>query len=138
MRRAADSSSACARDGEDPWRVGPSTISEPTPSPAGAGAFRASYLLDRDSNATDVQPEDLHSVEMLMASELGIPGLVLFATFVGAALIAALRARRLPSAAALAAGARALGPFGCCTPRSTGSGATPAITFASRLRARGG
>jgi hypothetical protein len=97
---------------EDLWRVALDDLEADPVAGGGAGAFRASYLLDRDSDATDVQPEDPHSVEMLMASELGIPGLALFATFVGAALIAALRARRLgPSAAALAAGALASGAF---------------------------
>ena len=97
---------------EDLWRVALDDFEADPVAGGGAGAFRASYLLDRDSDATDVQPEDPHSVEMLMASELGIPGLALFATFVGAALIAALRARRLgPSAAALAAGALASGAF---------------------------
>ena len=77
----------------------------------GSGSFRASYLIDRDQDATG-QPEDPHSVELLMASELGVPGLALFAAFVLAALIAALRARRLgPSAAALAAGALAAGAY---------------------------
>jgi len=75
----------------------------------GAGGFRFSYLLERD---TALQPEDPHSVEMLMASELGLPGLLLFGCFIGGAVIAVLRARRLgPSAAALAAGSLALGGY---------------------------
>lgn len=71
----------------------------------GAGGFRFAYLLERDA---DLQPEDPHSVEMLMASELGVPGLLLFGAFLIAAIVAVMRARRLgPSAAALAAGALA-------------------------------
>ncbi len=97
---------------EDLWRVALDDFEADPVAGGGAGAFRASYLLDRESDATDVQPEDPHSVEMLMASELGVPGLALFAAFVLAALIAALRARRLgPSAAALAAGALAAGAY---------------------------
>jgi hypothetical protein len=75
----------------------------------GAGGFRFAYLLERDA---DLQPEDPHSVEMLMASELGIPGLLLFGTFAIAAVVAVLRARRLgPNAAALAAGALAAAAY---------------------------
>ena len=93
----------------DLWRVALDDFEADPVYGAGSGAFRASYLLDRDEEA-EVQPEDPHSVELLMASELGIPGLLLFAAFVAAALVAALRARRLgPSAAALAAGALAAG-----------------------------
>jgi hypothetical protein len=96
----------------DLWRVALDDFEANPVAGGGAGAFRSSYLLDRDSDATDVQPEDPHSVEFLMASELGIPGLALFATFIVAALVAALRARRLgPSAAALAAGALAAGAY---------------------------
>ena len=94
----------------DLWRV---AIDDFEANPAvgeGAGGFRPSYLLDRRAN--DVQPEDPHSVELLMASELGVPGLLLFGAFVVAAVAAALRARRLgPSAAALAAGALAVGAY---------------------------
>jgi hypothetical protein len=69
----------------------------------GSGGYRFSYLLHRRS---DVQPEDPHSVELLMASELGIPGILLFGAFLIGAVIAVIQARRLgPSAAALAAGA---------------------------------
>ena len=125
-RRAAVSGSTCARVGgtSGGW---PSTISRPTRSPAGGPArSAASYLLDRESDATDVQPEDPHSVEMLMASELGVPGLVLFAAFVrrrpdrgaarpppGAVGRRPRRRRRSPP-----------GPTGWCRPRSTGSGTT--------------
>jgi tetratricopeptide (TPR) repeat protein len=49
---------------------------------------------------------------MLMAGELGLPGLLLFGTFLVAAVIAALRARRLgPSAAGLVAGALAFAGY---------------------------
>jgi hypothetical protein len=76
----------------------------------GSGGFRHSYLIHRPS--TGVQPEDPHSVEMLMLSELGAPGFLLFAAFIGGALVAILRARRLgPEAAALAAAALASGAY---------------------------
>ncbi len=96
----------------DIWRVALDDFQADPVAGGGAGSFRASYLLDRDPDANDVQPEDPHSVELLMASELGIPGLVLFAAFLIAALVAALRSRRLgPSAAALAAGGLAAGAY---------------------------
>jgi O-antigen ligase len=68
----------------------------------GSGGFRHSYLLHRPNDG--VQPEDPHSIEMLMLSELGLPGFLLFAAFVGGTLVAVLRARRVgPEAAALVA-----------------------------------
>jgi hypothetical protein len=76
----------------------------------GAGAFRSSYLEHR--TGVGVQPEDPHSVEMLMLGELGLPGALLFLTFVIGGVVAVLRARRLgPEAAALAAGALSLGGY---------------------------
>jgi hypothetical protein len=85
----------------DFWRV---AIDDFVGNPAmgeGAGGFRFSYLEDRDST---LQPEDPHSVELLMAGELGLPGLLLFVTFMAASVVAALRARKLgPSAAILCA-----------------------------------
>lgn len=93
----------------DLWKVSLERLSADPLKGEGAGGFRFAYLLDRDS---DVQPEDPHSVEMLMASELGVPGLVLFFTFLIAAVVAIARARRLgPSAAALAAGVLASAGF---------------------------
>jgi hypothetical protein len=75
----------------------------------GSGGFRYTYLLHRRS---DVQPEDPHSIELLMASELGLPGILLWGTFAVGAVIAVLRARRNgPSAAALAAGALGMSAY---------------------------
>jgi hypothetical protein len=69
----------------------------------GAGGFRFSYLRRRESPIT---PEDPHSVEMLMLSELGLPGFGLLVAFLAAATLACLRSRRLgPAASALVAGA---------------------------------
>ncbi len=68
----------------------------------GSGGFRQSFLLHRDVGG--VQPEDPHSVEMLMLSELGLPGFLLFVAFLAGVLVAIIRARRLgPEAAALGA-----------------------------------
>jgi O-antigen ligase len=76
----------------------------------GAGGFRHSYLTDRDDGGP--QPEDPHSVELLMASELGLPGLLLFVAFASGATVAVMRARRLgPAAGALAAGALAASAY---------------------------
>jgi hypothetical protein len=64
----------------------------------GSGGFRQSFLVHRDVGG--VQPEDPHSVEMLMLSELGLPGILLFLAFLAGVLVAILRARRLGSASA--------------------------------------
>ena len=93
----------------DLWRVALEDLAGNPITGEGAGGFRFSYLRERDSG---IQPEDPHSVEMLMASELGLPGLLLFGCFAVAATAAGLRARRLgPSAAALAAGALAAAAY---------------------------
>jgi hypothetical protein len=94
----------------DFWRVAADDFAANPLGGTGAGGFRSSYLADRESNT--VQPEDPHSIELLMASELGLPGLLLFALFVAGAAVAVFRARRLgPSAAALAAAALAIGAY---------------------------
>lgn len=73
----------------------------------GAGSFEPAYLERRSSHET---PEDPHNVGFLMLSELGFPGLLLFAAFLAAAVLAGLRSRRLgPGAAALTAGSLAAG-----------------------------
>jgi hypothetical protein len=75
----------------------------------GAGSFAAAYLQRRDSFES---PQDPHSVEMLLLSELGAVGLLLFGTFVGAAALSGLRSRRLgPSAAGLVAGSLTSGAY---------------------------
>jgi hypothetical protein len=94
----------------DLWRVAIDEFEAKPVAGGGAGAFRFGYLLDR--NASAVQPEDPHSVELLMAGELGAVGLLLFLGFVGGSIVAVLAARRLgPSAAALAAGSLAVGGY---------------------------
>jgi hypothetical protein len=84
------------------WRIARHDFTRDPLQGDGSGGFRHSYLIHRPNDG--VQPEDPHSIEMLMLSELGAPGFLLFAAFIGGALVAILRARRLgPGAAALAA-----------------------------------
>jgi O-antigen ligase len=89
----------------DFWRV---AVDEGLAHPVlggGGGSFQSAYLEHRRSGET---PEDPHSVEALIFSELGFPGILLLLAFLGAATLAALRARRLgPAAAGLVAGALA-------------------------------
>ena len=93
----------------DIWRVALDDFVAHPVVGEGSGGFRYTYLLHRRS---DVQPEDPHSIELLMASELGLPGILLWGTFAVGAVIAVLRARRNgPSAAALAAGALGMSAY---------------------------
>jgi O-Antigen ligase len=112
----------------DFWRVAIDDFESNPVAGTGAGGFRSSYLVDRDQNS--VQPEDPHSVELLMASELGLPGLLLFLAFVVAAVLAVLRARRLgPSAAALSAAALAIGAYWLVHASAEWFWSYPAITM---------
>lgn len=91
------------------WRVAIHDFDRHPLDGEGAGGFRASYLLHGKAG---VQPEDPHSIEMLMLSELGIPGALLMLAFVGAGVTAVIRARRLSDeAAALAAAALAVSAY---------------------------
>jgi hypothetical protein len=91
------------------WRVALDDFDRHPLDGEGAGGFRASYLLH---GKPGVQPEDPHSIEMLMLSELGVPGALLMLIFIGGGVIAILRTRRLgPEGAALAAGALAVGAY---------------------------
>ncbi len=93
----------------DYWRVGLDEFVDHPLRGDGAGGFRTSYLEHRRSQTT---PEDPHSVEILMISELGLPGALLFLAFILGSVVAVVRARRLgSSAAALAAGALALSAY---------------------------
>ena len=85
------------------WRVALHDFDRHPLDGEGAGGFRASYLLHGKAG---VQPEDPHSIEMLMLSELGVPGALLMLAFIGSGVFAVIRARRFgPEAATLAAGA---------------------------------
>ncbi len=91
----------------DFWRVAWHQGLDAPVGGGGGGSFEVKYMQERDSGET---PEDPHSVEALMFGELGLPGLLLFATFIVAAVIAAVRSRRLgPAAAGLVAGSLAAG-----------------------------
>ncbi len=73
----------------------------------GAGSFQVVYLKHRLS---DESPQDPHSAEMLVFSELGFPGLLLLGAFVVGAVLAGMRSRRLgPAAASLTAASFAVG-----------------------------
>ena len=75
----------------DFWRVG---LDEAVDRPllgGGAGSFQIDYLEHRRS---DESPRDPHSLIVRVASELGLPGLILLAAFVVGCLGAAIRARR--------------------------------------------
>jgi hypothetical protein len=89
----------------DFWRVAAREGLDRPVLGGGAGSFEVAYLEHRRSGEA---PEDPHSVEALMLSELGVPGLLLLAVFLVAAALAGLRSRRLgPGAAALVAGSLA-------------------------------
>jgi hypothetical protein len=91
------------------WRVALDDFDRHPLDGEGAGGFRASYLVHGKEG---VQPEDPHSIEMLMLSELGIPGALLLLAFVGGGVVAVIRTRRLgPEGAMLAAGALAVGAY---------------------------
>ena len=93
----------------DFWRVALDQGGDDPLNGGGAGSFAVVYLQDRDSPET---PNDPHSVEMLMWSELGAVGVLLLASFVVASVLAGLRTRRLgPAAAALVAGSLTSGAY---------------------------
>ena len=75
----------------------------------GAGGFEYSYLQAREE-PTEQTSEDPHSVVLLMFSEYGVVGLILFAVFVVSALIGVWRARAL-GPGPLALSGLALGSF---------------------------
>jgi O-antigen ligase len=91
------------------WRVAWHDFERHPLDGEGAGGFRNSFLLH---GVAGVQPEDPHSIEMLMLSELGIPGALLMLAFVGAGTVAILKSRRLGrEEAMLSATALAVGSY---------------------------
>jgi len=93
----------------DFWRVSLDDAADDPLLGTGAGGFQITYLRERQS---DLTPDDPHSVEMQMLGELGLPGLLLLAAFLGGATAGAMRSRRLgPSAAALSAAALGAGAY---------------------------
>jgi hypothetical protein len=94
---------------EDLWRVAAEEFADHPVLGDGPGSFRFEYLRER---RTQVTPQDPHGVELLMLSELGLPGFALLVCFLVGATIAALRSRRVSrSAAVLSAGALAAGSY---------------------------
>ena len=91
----------------DFWGVAIDELSEDPARGGGAGSFRYVYLAQRE---TDQAPDDAHGIGFTMASELGLPGVVLLLVFLIAATIGAVRSWRLgPAAALIAAGGLAAG-----------------------------
>jgi hypothetical protein len=89
----------------DVWRVALDEWKEDPVRGGGAGSWQVKYLHDK---TVYTPAEDPHSVEMLMLSEFGLPGFIACFTFLVAAVMAALRARRIgPASVTLAAGALA-------------------------------
>jgi hypothetical protein len=89
----------------DIWRVALDEWEEDPIRGGGAGSWQVKYLRDK---TVYTPAEDPHSVEMLMLSEFGLPGFLLFFGFLGGAVLAAWRSRRLgPASVTLAAGALA-------------------------------
>ncbi len=75
----------------DFWRVGLDEAADKPLLGGGAGSFQIAYLERRRSGES---PRDPHSLIVRVASELGLPGLILLAAFVVGCLGAAIRARR--------------------------------------------
>jgi hypothetical protein len=94
---------------EDLWRVASDEFVDHPLIGGGPGSFQFRYLRHR---RTEVTPKDPHSIELLMLSELGLPGFILLLCFVGGAGAAVMRSRRVGrSAAVLSAGAMASGVY---------------------------
>ena len=75
----------------DFWRVGFNSFVESPLVGNGADNFAVDYLRERRSPEEPLYP---HSLEIMVLSETGVVGAVLFAGFLLAALLAAVRARR--------------------------------------------
>jgi O-antigen ligase len=88
--------SAVATNRYDFWRLGWTLGKENPLKGIGAENYQEEYLARGHSNE---QPRYTHSLELEAFSQLGIPGLLLLFGALGAAVLAALRARRLPGAA---------------------------------------
>ena len=73
----------------DFWRVALGRFADRPLTGIGADNFAADYLLHRRSDEEPLYP---HSLEVRIASQTGIPGIVFFALFAAAAVAAGLRA----------------------------------------------
>jgi hypothetical protein len=85
------------------WRVGANAFLDRPLQGEGAGGFRVLWRMERDVDAAAVE---VHSLVMEMATELGLPGLLLMGAFVFG--VAAAGSRALAGGAPLAAGASAV------------------------------
>ncbi|MFN8161324.1 MAG: O-antigen ligase family protein [Solirubrobacterales bacterium] len=90
----------------DFWRVGLAEGADHPLLGGGAGAFQLAYLQERESPET---PKDPHSIPVRIFAELGLPGLVAWLAFLGAALLAAWRSRRRGPVEALVVAAATAG-----------------------------
>lgn len=87
----------------DFWRVSLKAVRDNPVGGLGQDNWARAYLLDRRSGE---QPRWTHSLELRLLAHTGVVGLLLFAGFLAAALVAALRGRR--RAGPMAAGAAAI------------------------------
>ena len=87
---------------DDLWRVALEVSAEEPLLGVGAGGFNYSYLLKRGEEGVE-SVRDAHSVELEILSELGLPGLVLFAVAMISALLGAWKSRGLGGSEALLA-----------------------------------
>ncbi|MDQ3728772.1 MAG: O-antigen ligase family protein, partial [Actinomycetota bacterium] len=87
---------------DDFWRVALELSEEEPLLGVGGGGFHYSYLIKRSEQGAE-SVRDAHSVELEVLSELGYPGLVLFAVAMAGATLGALRGLRLGGSEALLA-----------------------------------
>jgi O-antigen ligase len=96
---------------DDLWRVALDEAGDEPLLGSGGGGFQYAYLIRRSEEGIE-SVRDAHSVELEILSELGIPGLALFALVIGGAVAGIWRARRAgPGAAALATIALTVGAY---------------------------
>jgi hypothetical protein len=81
----------------DYWRVGLGAFAREPITGLGAGGFRVEWLRERDI-AESVK--DVHSLELEMLAELGLPGLLAFAALLAGVVLAARDVLRADAAAA--------------------------------------
>ncbi len=84
---------------DDLWRVALDVAGDDPVLGSGGGGYQHEYLVRRSERGME-SVRDAHSAPLETVSELGIPGLALLATALGAAMIGAWRARRLGGEAA--------------------------------------
>lgn len=92
----------------DFWRVSLKALSTHPWGGIGQDNFADYYVTHR---RTSQEPSSAHSLEMSLLAETGLVGSVLFAVFLGAAIISALRARRAGPALSTAVAGAALLPM---------------------------